>query len=614
MVLQRDKPNRFWGWTEPGQKVVIEIEGKSASATASSDGKWNLTLDVPPAGGPDLVKISGPKNVTLHDILVGDVWLCGGQSNMGVSLNYSAGGEEAVRSANRAELRLCTVAARNAYTPAAVAVCDWKTCSPETAAGFSAVAYYFAQRLQQDIHVPIGLIQDCAGGSPAESWMSAPSLAQLGEFIPQLAEIKRLNARDGEKFGSFLMHWLDENDAGGKEGAWAQPTLDESGWKTVQLPGGGFASLGVSETPAVCWFRRTVTLLADFAGGPAKIILGQIEKMDTTYINGRWVGASSWVENPRTYSVPAGVLHPGANVIAVRAFKTKPQGGFQSDAGTLSLQLANGTVIPLAGSWLGQLSVDARPPFPMPLDLENYPTMPSVLGNGMIAPLAPLTLTGVLWYQGEANQTRPAQYRKLLPALIRDWREQFSQGEIPFYIVSLPAFMGRHTEPHSDGWTEVRDAQIQTAQNVPNAGVAVTFDTGEADNIHPKEKRIIGERLALLALASHYHQPVAASGPILGSVEKQAGSLRLHFDPAGGNLVVHGDKPGDFIISGADQTWHRVTAKIDGETIVVSAPEVPAPVAIRYAWQANPVATLFNTAGLPTAPFRTDDWPLDSAH
>jgi len=612
MVLQRDKPNRFWGWAESGQTVAVAIEGKSASTTAGADGKWIVTISVPPAGGPYTVRISGPQNVTLHDVLVGDVWLCGGQSNMTIPLSNSTGGEEAARLANQDALRFCTVAGRNAYAPAAVPVCDWKTCTPETAAAFSAVGYYFAQRLQHDIPVPIGLIQDCIGGSPAESWMSTASLTKLGEFIPQLAEIERLNARGGEKFGSFLMHWLDENDAGGKDALWAQPTLDESAWKPVQIPG-GFAELGVPETPAVCWFRRTVILPDDFRSGPAKIFLGQVEKMDTTYINGRWIGASSWVENPRAYSVPDGILHAGKNVIAVRVFKTKPHGGFQSDTKILSLQLANGTIIPLAGRWLGRLSVDACPPFPMPLDLENYATMPTVLGNGMIAPLAPLALTGALWYQGEANQTRPAQYRKLLPALIRDWRDEFGQGDIPFYIVSLPAFTTRRAEPGSDGWTAVREVQIQTAQNVPNVGVATTIDTGEADNIHPKEKRIPGERLALLALAKHYQRSVVASGPIFRSLEKEAGKLRLLFDPAGGILVVHGNAPGEFVISGADKKWHRATAKLDGDyAITVSGPEVSAPVAVRYAWQANPEATLFNSAGLPAAPFRTDDWPLDS--
>jgi sialate O-acetylesterase len=379
----------------------------------------------------------------------------------------------------------------------------------------------------------------------------------------------------------------------------------------VQIPG-GFVELGVPETPAVCWFRHTITLPEDYKDGAGKIFLGEVEKMDTTYINGRWIGASSWVENPRAYAVPAGVLHSGANVIAIRVFKTKPNGGFQSSAATLQLQLADGTSLPLAGQWLGRLSVDARPPIPWPLDLENYATMPAVLYNGMIAPLDQLALTGVTWYQGEANQTRPHQYAKLLPALIANWRQQFAQGDIPFYIAGLPAFMVHRDQPGSfDGWTGVREAQAKTVHAVANTGLAITVDTGDAANIHPHEKRAVGERLALLALAGNYHQPVVASGPIYRSLQRNGSELRLKFDGVSGGIVSHGKELAEFSVAGADHKWHWAHARIDGDTVVVSSPEVPSPVAARYAWQANPVATLFNTAGLPAAPFRTDNWPSE---
>lgn len=610
MVLQRNKPNRFWGWTEPGKTVSVEIENNSATSVAAVDGKWMVTLDVPAAGGPYAVKISGPQSVVLHDVLVGDVWLCSGQSNMTIPLRASTGGVAAAQAANDPELRLCTVAGRTAYLPVAVPRCDWQICTPETAAGFSAVAYYFAHRLQEELHVPIGLINASVGGSPAESWMSAASLTRLGEFTPQLAEIQRLSSQSGNQSGSFLMHWLGEHDLGDRDAAWAQPALDESTWQAVILPG-GFSELGVATTPSVCWFRRTITLPPDYVAGAATLFLGEVEKMDTTYVNGHWIGASSWVENPRAYPIPAGTLHAGKNILAVRVFKTKANGGFRSPPETLRLKLADGTFIPLAGAWLGRLSVDARPPFPWPLDLENYATMPTVFANGMIAPLAPLALTGVIWYQGEANQTRPAQYRKLLPALIRDWRAQFGQGDIPFYVAGLPAFMAHRSEPSSDGWTAVREAQAQAVAATVNTGLAVTLDTGEADNIHPKEKRTVGERLARCALAGNYHQPMVASGPIFRSLEKHSSELTLHFDTGDGTLVKRGATLGEFSVAGADHRWHWAQARMEGESVVVSSPDVPAPIAARYAWQANPIATLFNGAGLPATSFRTDDWPLD---
>ena len=283
-----------------------------------------------------------------------------------------------------------------------------------------------------------------------------------------------------------------------------------------------------------------------------------------------------------------------------------------SKADDLRLALGDGTKVPLAGEWRGRVSVDARPPHPLPLDVENYATVPTVLYQGMIAPLAPLALTGAIWYQGEANQTRGYQYRTLLPALIGDWRRLFGQGDFPFYVVSLPAFMQRSDEPRSDGWTEVREAQALTVRQVRNTGLAVTVDTGEADNIHPKDKKEVGERLALCALAQHYGQATPWQGPTFVSVERLPGALRLHFAHTDGGLVAKGDRLGEFSIAGKDRRWHWAEAKIEGSTIVVSSSAVREPEVARYAWQANPIATLHNGAGLPAVPFRTDDWPLST--
>lgn len=612
MVLQRGKANSFWGWAERGQPVRVTMNGKSAEAVADTDGKWQLQLEVPAAGGPYSVTVEGREKVVLQNVLVGDVWLCGGQSNMLFALRDAEGGEAEVKSANYPEIRFYRVASRVAYAAVDRPKGEWKVCTPETAGDVSAVAYYFARRLRGELGVPIGLVQAAVGGTPAESWISPAGLTTAGEFGPQIAEIARLHAAGAREHGSFLMHWLDEYDQGGRDAAWAQPEFDDRSWKRLPIPG-GFAELGVVTGPSVCWFRRDVTLLDPLPEGTAKVYLGEVHKMDTTFVNGRQIGASSWAENPRVYSVPAGVLKPGRNVIAIRVFRNAPVGGFRSPAETLRLTLGDGSSVPLAGEWRGAISVDAKPPHPQPLDLENYPTMPVVLYNGMIAPLAPLSITGVLWYQGEANFANSARYRKLMPALIADWREQFQQGEFPFYLVSLPAFMERKAQPGTDGWAEIREVQAQTAQCVRNTGIAVTIDTGEADNIHPRNKRPVGERLAALALANHYGRDVVASGPTLRAVERRGAELALHFDHARGGLRIHGDKAGEFAIAGEDRQWHWAQARIEaGNVVVVSAPEVPKPVAARYAWQGNPVATLFNAEGWPATPFRTDDWPLKS--
>jgi sialate O-acetylesterase len=338
------------------------------------------------------------------------------------------------------------------------------------------------------------------------------------------------------------------------------------------------------------------------------ILLGIIEKMDTVYINGREVGGSAWVENPRAYFIPPGVLKPGQNTIAIRVFKTVPKGGFLSKREDLHIVVADKTDIPLAGKWQAKGAVDARPPYLLPIGYQNWPVMPSVLYEGMVAPLVPLTITGTIWYQGEENSERGYEYRKVLPAMIADWRSAFGQGNFPFYIVSLPAYKQRSATPIDDAWAETRESQAITATSVPNTCLAITIDTGAPDNIHPKEKVPVGDRLARCALASYYRKKILFQGPTLASVDRRPGSVVLHFTHADGGLVAKGGKLGEFSIAGVDRKWVWAEARIEGDTIVVSSPSVPNPKEVRYAWQSNPVATLFNGEGLPAPPFRTDMW------
>lgn len=611
MVLQRDKPAVFWGWARPGEKVRVELSGRTAVAEAGADGKWITRVEPPAAGGPYEVTIVGSKTVTLKNVLVGDVWLCSGQSNMEFGLPRVKNGAEEVRRADHPQIRLFHTKQRPAYSAKSEPIGEWKVCSPTTVAeggaGFSAVAYFFAEKLQSELNVPIGLIESAVGGSPAESWTAPEGLRDFPEFTPALNEIARLRAAGAPEYGNFITHWYDEYEVGSKGTSWADESLPTSDWKPVTIPG-GFAELGVEEYPSVCWFRREITLPDPLPPGPAKIRLGVIEKMDTTFINGRWIGASSWVENPRSYPIPAGVLRPGKNLVAVRVFKLKKNGGFMSAAGDLRLELGDGSTVPLAGEWVGKLSVDARPPHPLPLAFENYPTLPTVLYFGMIAPFEPLSLRGALWYQGEANTTHAAQYRRLLPAMITTWREHFQQGNFPVYIVSLPKFMARRDQPSTDGWAELREAQVIAAQSVGNAAVIPTIDTGDPADIHPTDKRPIGERLARAALALTYGKDVPYSGPRYASVEREAGALKIKFSQIAGKLVVRGERLEEFSVAGADRKWHWAEAKLEGDTVIVSSPDVPEPVAARYAWQGSPQATLFDDSGLPAMPFRTDDW------
>jgi sialate O-acetylesterase len=622
MVLQRGKADSIWGWSDRGDTIRVQIGDKVATATAGPDRRWEVKILPPAPGGPYTVKITGQKTVELHNVMVGDVWLCGGQSNMSLPLRFTKNAEAEIQAANYPDIRFFTVQDRPAYHRVATVEGNWRVVSPESAGSISAVAYYFARKVQQEIHIPIGLVIDAVGGSPAEAWASEAALRPLHDFDVPLDELDRLKAENVPEYGNFVMHWYDQYDIGQKDN-WAAPDLDDSTWKQVPVPG-GFAELGVPDTQAVVWFRREITLPdplpkpaaeANPTPGPfphsgTTLHLGSIERMDTAYVNGVEVGSSSWVENPRVYFIRPGVIKSGRNEIALRILKTKPNGGFLSKPEDLYLALADGTKIPLAGEWKAKLGVDARPPHPMPISYENWPVMPTVLYKGMIAPIAHLSITGAIWYQGEQNAPRGYQYRKVLPVVIANWRSLFGQGNFPFYIVSLPAFTPRSPVPvDGDEWAETRESQAIVAATVPNSCLAITVDTGDPDSIHPKEKQPVGDRLALCALAKYYGKHVVYSGPTLESVERQPGSIRLHFAHADGGLIIKGDKLGEFSIAGDDRKWYWADARIEGDTVVVSSPSVPNPTQVRYAWQSNPSATLFNGAGLPAAPFRTDTWP-----
>jgi len=608
MVLQRGKANIIWGWSEPGDKVKVEIGEATASGVAGADRRWQVRIQPPPAGGPYTIRIAGSETKELHNVLVGDVWLCGGQSNMGLQLRFTRNGADEAKAANYPKIRFFTVAGHPAYRRTDLIEGKWSEVSPQTAEWISAVGYYFARKVQQELHVPIGLVLDNMGGTPAEAWTSAEALRPLKDFDIPLAELERLAASGAPEYGNYVMHWYDEYDIGLK-GKWASPDLDDSSWKPVSIPG-GFAELGVPDTTALAWFRKEFVLPDPLPTGRALLFLGSIERMDTAYINGTFAGASAWVENPRVYFLPEGVLKPGRNVVAIRVLKTKPDGGFLGKPEELRIVLGDKSIIPLAGKWRGRLSVDARPPHSLPIAYENWPVMPAVLYEGMLAPVAPLSIAGALWYQGEQNSERGYQYRRILPAMIADWRKLFAQGDFPFYIVSLPAFKHRSPTPvDGDAWAETRESQAIAAAGVPHSCLAVTIDTGDADNIHSQDKVQVGERLALCALANYYGEKVVYSGPTLKSVDRLRGSIRLRFAHADGGLVVKGTKLEEFAIAGEDRKWYWADARIKGKTIIVSSPLAPNPKEVRYAWQSNPAATLFNGAGLPAAPFRTDTWP-----
>ena len=609
MVLQRGKPDAVWGWSRPGDVVRVRIARQSATGRAGPDGRWQLRIVPPPAGGPYTMRVTdGQRSVELRNVMVGDVWICGGQSNMELPLRFTDDAAQVARQANDPDMRYFTVGDHTAYRPTYTLKGSWKAVSPRTAPWLSAVAFYFGRKLRHEVHVPIGLVVDSVGGSAGESWASAAALRPLRDYEVPLAMLDRFSAEGQPPYGNYIMPWYDEYDIGLKR-KWYSPGYVAAGWERVRLPG-GFAGLGVPVTPAVAWFRKEVSLPDPLPAGPALVSLGEVERMDTVYVNGTLVGASAWVEHPRIYRVPKHLLHPGRNLIAIRIFKTQPRGGLLDGPSAFHLTLGDHTDIPLAGAWEGKVSVDARPPHPMPIHFANWPVMPTVLYNGMLVPLAPLSITGAIWYQGEQNSPRGYEYRRLLPAIIASWRQLFEQGDFPFYIVQLPAFGPRSAQPTDDGWADIRESQAVVADRVPHSCLAVSIDTGDASSLHPGNKQPVGERLAFCALARHYGKGVADSGPTLAAVERLPHSIRLRFKHIDGGLVAKGGELEGFAIAGDDRKWRWAEARIDGRAVIVSSPAVPHPAQVRYAWQSDPTATLFNDAGLPAGPFRTDRWPL----
>jgi len=613
MVMQRGRPNAFWGWTTPGEKVTVSVAGKKASGNAGTDGKWLVRIDPPKVGGPYTVAIDGSQHVELTDVLVGDVWLCTGQSNMEMGVGAGVnGGAEAIAGANDPQIRLLLIDKQPALTPQKTATGTWKTCTPETIAqggwsGFSAVGYFFGKALRRQTGVPIGLVGDYWGGTNAESWMSPEAVRGLHDFDPALAQIDKATKGGPASHAQQVAAWYQTNDPGTKAG-WSGDTIGAEGWKEVSVPS-GFGGLGLDAFDGAAWFRRDVELTADQAAGAATIDLGVVDDYDATWINGAMVGESAQQNSPQSHAIPAGTLRAGRNSIAIRVLDTGGGGGFTSPAEALSLNLADGTKIPLAGTWQGRVGVDLTKATAFPIDLGGNPNVPTSLSNGMIEPIVPLSIKGAIWYQGENNAGRAYQYRRVLPAMIADWRRRFGQGDFPFYIVSLAAFTPHKDVPGDDAWAELREAQAMTARNVPNSGLASAIDIGDAADIHPKEKKTVGDRLALIALARDYGRNVVYQGPTYRSFTVKGSEARVRFDHTDGGLLARGGPLGEFAVAGADRKWHWATARIEGDTVVVSSPDVPQPMAVRYAWQSNPVATLANGAGLPAVPFRTDDWP-----
>ncbi len=640
MVLPRDRPIPIWGWTAPGSTVAVEFDGREKTTHAGNDGRWIVSLDplsasTTPRTMTVAVTQAAPDakvlRVRIDDVVVGDIWLCSGQSNMEFALKDARNGPDDVQSARSPLIRLFTTAATPSAGPELVppdGYVSWQQATPATAAGFSAVAYYFGREIQSALGVPIGLIHSAWGGTPIESWTSAGTLAVTLEskasaeaLASDMDAWRNVYHQDTER---MLADWFARHDPGSDTNA--DPRLDDSSWPSFTGVPGRWKTRRLAQAGGIVWYRRSVTIPEEWAGKELALSLGPIDTQDTTWFNGQRVGGALVPWDPRHYTVPAPLVHAGINVIAVRAVSETERGGFSGSPVDMHLTLAPAPVpiaaasapsaaaspapVPLADGWRYHQGPDMQTLGRMPYRLGADPWVPASLFNGKIAPLLPYPITGVIWYQGEQNTRNAEQYRALLTAFIADWRRSTSPPTMPFGIVQLANFGPRSAEPWDSEWAEVRDAQRRVAMEVPGVGLASAVDIGDARNIHPTNKLDVGRRLAGWALSTVYGRGGEWSGPLFKTLSVEGGRAHLTFDHVGRGLTIHGDAAGGFEVAGEDRHFVRADAHIDGATVIVSSAAVPAPVAVRYAWDDDPIVSLFNKEGLPASPFRTDGWPL----
>jgi sialate O-acetylesterase len=627
MMVQRGRPVHLWGTAAPGESVRAALAGGKAATQADASGHWTLTLPAVAAGGPFVLTIEGSNALTFSDLWSGEVWVAAGQSNMEFTLARSRDADQAVVGGCHG-LRLFTVAKAVAGAPKDDVRGAWQVCDADTAKNFSAVAFCFGQEIHRALGVPVGLIHASWGGTPAEAWTAREALLADASLRPMIEALDRTVHDEGARAEAAqkAAAWEAKNfhqDTGnqGEARGYARVHGAGSGWLNMNLPQ-FWEEAGLPIDGAV-WFRREVTLPADWAGVDLALSLGPIDDFDVTYWNGERVGATGgetpdhWAVS-RQYKVPGRLATAGRNVIAVRVFDHFGSGGFAGPTSQMTVRptAVEGTTLSLAGSWSYKIERRLKPANvdfgtrPELLGIDN-PHSPSVLWNAMIAPLTPIPVAGVIWYQGESNASRAQQYRTLFPTLITAWRAAWRDPVLPFVFVQLPNYEGPGpAEPLGvSAWADLREAQAMTLW-LPRTGMAVTLDIGERSDIHPHNKRDVGRRLALQALGFVYGKEVLASGPVFRKMVREAAAIRVSFaNASSGLLTVDGASPQGFMLAGADRVWHWADARIDGDSVIVSTPEVRQPVAVRYGWANDPPNTLRNQADLPAAPFRSDDWP-----
>jgi sialate O-acetylesterase len=609
MVLQRNKPIKIWGWADANEAVTIVFKKQKVQTRADASGNWVILLKKEKAGGPFVLQINGEKNsFKLNDVLLGDVWVCSGQSNMEWPLKLTDGASDEIKSANHPNIRHIKIPHFTSFLPEKdFQPCSWQVCSPKSAADFSAVAYYFAKKVQQETGVPVGLINSSWGGTHCETWMSKDMLMELDFLKKAAAELPTSKEEEQVKWRTKMEAQIAgfqntvENE---HPEQWHLPSYDDQNWSELEAPK-LWESQGLPGFDGTVWYRKQVPLTENQANGTARLYLGMIDDCDSVYVNGIKIGVTCNWDTPRIYEIGPNILKPGANLIAIKVIDWGGGGGIYGDAEAIRLYLPNHP-IPLAGKWKARVDMSA---VTIEINPNSYATL---LYNAMIHPMLPFSIKGAIWYQGESNVSRAAQYDKTFRTMINGWRRHWKQGDFPFYFVQLASFLplDKNTLEYSE-WAELRQSQYDVTK-LRRTGMAVATDIGDANDIHPRNKKDVGQRLAFHALKNDYKKRVVPYGPQLHFMKVVGNTAELTFVHRHGGLStkVKGDELQGFAIAGPDQKFINASAIIKGKKILVSSKDVPTPVAVRYGWVDNPEkSNLFNKAGLPASPFRTDNWP-----
>ncbi|WP_428741923.1 sialate O-acetylesterase [Tenacibaculum sp.] len=618
VVLQRDAKIPLWGWASPNEKIIVQFNKKKYKTTASNEGTWELKLPKMKAGGPYTMLIQGKNSIEIKDILIGDVWLCAGQSNMVHQLNiHDVRYTNEIATANYPEIRHYKVPTTTSISGEKKDLegGSWQKAVGEEVRPFSAVAYFFAKKIYEKYHIPIGLINASVGGTPIEAWIPKEGFKKYPDIQKIIEENKDTAFVNSQKraFPNNLSP-LKTTDKGliGKK-PWYAIDFVPKKWRKINIPG-YWEDQGIKDLNGVVWYRKDIEIPESMAGKKARVFLGRIVDADELYINGKLVGKTTYQYPQRRYNVPENILKAGKNTFVVRVTNNFGKGGFVSDKPYCIF--TDKDTVDLKGYWNYKVG-DVFKPFDFskfkannnkkPVRRINPQNEPTSLYNAMVAPFTRFKLKGILWYQGESNAGQPEKYEGYMDALIEGWRLVFNQPELPFIYAQLPNFMDVSYLPSESNWAELREAQLK-ALSEPNTAMTVNIDLGEWNDIHPDDKKDVGERMALAALKLAYNNDIVYSGPIYNDYEIKGNKVIISFTHIGGGLITNdGEALSEFAIAGEDKQFVWANAKIEGDKVVVWNDAIANPKYVRYAWADNPDnPNLYNKEGLPASPFETE--------